>query len=124
MAQLPGCTTLKAARFPQDDHDRLAVLDRCASACLRFAAGLDEGARRAPKSLGSGLGSPDTPRSVLPLRSAVSFPCWPASPPEALRAALAAARAWGAGGDRGPAEAACSADAAWFRQRLAANCMV
>lgn len=153
----------------QDDRDRAAVLDRCAPACLRFVAGLDDStagttqrspsapapaADGAPKAL-----APGTPRSVLPYRRSFSSPDSPLSPcfsptgsaeglrgapPPALREA--ATRAWasrggpggpapqgrpGDGRDAGelaagwdPAQSACCPSAAWFRERLAANCTV
>ena len=99
-------------------------------------------------------GGPCTPRSVLPYRrsfsgseSQSSLPCSPDTPRPSLprhgAAAAAASAAWAGGGlasrstfpgdarkssgklgEQGPLEAAVSADAAWFRQRLAANCMV
>ena len=152
----------------QDDRDRAAVLDRCAPACLRFVAGLDDGAagtQRSPSAPApAAAGAPKlalvpcTPRSVLPYRRSFSSPDSPLSPcflptgsegfrgapPPALREA--AARAWasrggpggpapqgGAGDGRdagewaagwGPAQIACCLSAAWFRERLAANCSV
>ena len=149
---------------PQDDRDRAAVLDRCAPACLRFVAGLEEAVSNPnpnPKPsaasffmIKAAAGGPCTPRSVLPSRPSFSRPdsqpCPPCSPdtprsglPHHGPAAAAAAAAWAGGsldsrnsfpgdapktsggsGMRGPLEAAVSADAAWFRQRLAANCMV
>lgn len=148
-------------RTAQDDRDRAAVLDRCAPACLRFVAGLEEAASAIHKPsaassfvIKAAAGGPCTPRSVLPNRplfsrpdSQLRPPCSPETPRSGLPhhgpAAAAAAAAWAGGsldsrnsfpgdapktsgefGERGPLEAAGSADAAWFRQRLAANCMV
>lgn len=153
----------------QDDRDRAAVLDRCAPACLRFVAGLDDCAAGtaqrspsapAPAAAGGApkLLAPGTPRSVLPYRRSFSSPDSPLSPcfsptgSEDMRAAAppalreAAARAWASrggsggpapqGGPRdgrdagewapgwGPAQTACCLSAAWFRERLAANCTV
>ncbi len=134
----------------QDDRDRAAVLDRCAPACLRFVAGLADGARRRHAHLLDAArppkaASPDTPRSVLPWRRSLSSPAstyispsGPATEPPLCEAAATAAALlahkdqpgtkWGPSGPqwghREPAEAACCADAAWFRQRLASNCVV
>ena len=154
------------AWLAQDDRDRAAVLDRCAPACLRFVAGLDDGATlRSPSAPAPAAAAgapklalvPGTPRSVLPYRRSFSSPDSPLSPcfsltgsAEGLRGAPqpalreAAARAWPSRGGRGglapqgvpgdgrdagewapgwgPAQTACCLSAAWFRERLAANC--
>jgi hypothetical protein len=147
----PGVTV---QMHSQDDRDRATVLDRCAPACLRFVAGLADGARPRPRHAHlldaaaagpSKAASPDTPRSVLPWRRSLSSPAstyispsGPAAEPPLCEAAATAAALlahkdqpgtkWGVSGPhwghREPAEAACCADAAWFRQRLASNCVV